>query len=83
MTVVCPNCEKELTEQAEVLIPVSMTSSIAGVLPLLSTKDKSDIATYSSLVYRDGKHHLVFESVVKCPHCNQEFCLDIWLPTSI
>jgi len=80
MKIVCPNCQKEIVEQAEVQIPSSTTpidfEELFGVLT--PPKDLAGV-THANLVFKDGKHYLVFEVVITCPHCKENFCLDIWL----
>jgi hypothetical protein len=49
---------------------------------LLPSTDMSGF-THGNLVLKDGKYYLVFETVVTCPHCKENFFLDLWLPTLI
>ena len=80
MKIVCPNCNKEINEQAEVQIPSSTIprdwESIVHTAPNFSG------VTYGNLVFKDGKYYLVFESIVICPQCKETFCYDIWLSTT-
>ena len=80
MKIVCPNCNKDIEKQAEVQIPSSTITTDLEKL-LLSTQEMDGI-TYGNLVYKDEKYYLVFESVVVCPNCKENFCYDIWLPTT-
>lgn len=77
--IVCPNCKKAINEQAEVQIP-SSTIPIDMEAIFLPKQDMSGV-TYGNIVLKDGKYYLVFESIIVCPHCKEEFCYDIWLPT--
>jgi len=74
MKIVCPNCGKQIEDQAEIEIP---GSSGYGVQKVIGPE-----VTYGNLVFRDGKYFLVLEVVVKCPYCQESFCTDIWLSIS-
>ena len=79
--IVCPNCQKKIDKQAEVQIPSSASSvDWEAVSIILPQQDLSGV-TYGNLVYRNGKYYLVFESIVVCPYCKENFCYDIWLAT--
>jgi len=76
----CPNCSKEIN-QAEIQIPNSTESTDWETISVLLPKTDLSGVTYGDLVYKDGKYHLVFGVIVVCPHCKENFCYDIWLPT--
>jgi len=81
--VTCPNCQKEIDKQAEIEIPNSTASvNYESISMLIRPTDLTGI-THGNLVFKDGKYFLVFESIVKCPHCREYFFLDLWLATSI
>ena len=81
MKVVCPNCQKEIKEQAEVQIPTDTTPiDLEAISMLLPSSEMSGI-THGNLVFRNGQYYLVFESIIVCPYCKDNFCYDIWLPT--
>lgn len=81
MKIVCPNCQKKIDTQAEVQIPNDTTPiDYEGVSVLLPAQDMSGV-TNGNIVYKDGKYYLVFESIIICPNCKENFCFDIWLPT--
>ena len=81
MKIVCPNCEKEINEQAEVQIPTGTTPVDLGAISILIPSTEMTGVAYGSLVFKDGKYYLVFGSIVVCPYCKENFCYDIWLPT--
>jgi hypothetical protein len=80
MKVLCPNCNKEIINQAEVQIPSSPEpiESESTFFP----KQEPTVLTQGNLIYKDEKYYLVFESIVICPNCKEEFAYDIWLPTA-
>ena len=71
MKIVCPNCKKEIEEQAEIEFP---RSSGHGVKKIIGPE-----VVYGNLVLRNGTYFLVLEVVVKCPYCQESFCSDVWL----
>ena len=82
MKIVCPNCEKEIDEQAEVQIPTDTSPVDLEAISILIPSTEMSGVTHGNLVLRNGKYYLVFESIVVCPHCKENFCYDIWLPTT-
>jgi uncharacterized protein YbaR (Trm112 family) len=82
MKIVCPNCQKEISEQAEVQIPTDTSSIDFGAISILVPSRELSGITHGNLVFRDGKYYLVFESIIVCPYCKENFCYDIWLPTT-
>lgn len=79
--IVCPNCQKEIKKQAEVQIPTDTTPIDLESFSILIPKSKMSGIAHGTLAFKDGKYYLVFESIIVCPFCKENFCYDIWLLT--
>ena len=65
--IVCPVCEKEITEQVTIEFPVTQAGSKIG----------KRSQGYGILVYKGGDYFLIREGVITCPSCHEVFGFDI------
>lgn len=67
----CPECGKEITEQAEVELATSAETTAST-----ETSGSKDIFP-AHLIFKNGEYFLIVEAACVCPHCENIFALDV------
>ncbi len=67
----CPECGKEITEQAEVELETSAETTV-------STKTSSSKEMFPAhLIFKNGEYFLILEATCVCPYCENTFAMDV------